>query len=303
MIEHLTLDDIANEIRMHRQLFTGSFLIVEGSTDSRIFENIKNSSCEIIIANSRDNALGIHQVLARENFPGYLVIVDADFDNIIGTQVTHDNLLHTDSHDIETMILQSLSLEKVLIEHGGKTKLDSFMTTKKIDIRSALLRVGIPIGCLRLFSKQKNLNLKFRTLNFKNFISYDLELCLTKLVECVKNCSNMHHLDTNEIIDNITVIANEKYNPWDLCCGHDLVKILSVGLLRLWGTNSDNQVKNEILEKDLRLAYDFRSFEPTRLFSSVKLWEYNNAPYSILGVNNNEKTNEQPIDSTKAALA
>ena len=83
MEEHLTSDSIASSIRMERSQFPGSFLIVEGGTDAKIYNNfIEDGKCQIEIAFSKENAIKIIEILNGDNFEGALAIVDADFDHL-----------------------------------------------------------------------------------------------------------------------------------------------------------------------------------------------------------------------------
>ena len=56
------------------------------------------------------------------------------FDILEGTVPLSQNLLFTDTHDLETMLLNSPALEKVLSEHGSETKINNFAK----DIRQTL---------------------------------------------------------------------------------------------------------------------------------------------------------------------
>ena len=70
-------------------------------------------------------------------------------------------------------------------------------------------------------------------------------------------------------------------------CGdetHDLVCILSVGLRSALGSNRASDVKPELLQKFLRVAYEAAFFFETQLSSSLLAWEAANQPFRVFPV-------------------
>ena len=123
MRESITPNRIANKIRLLRTQYTGSFLIAEGDTDTRVWENLVDSTkCCVENAFNKDNAVKVLNILEQANFAGVLAVVDADFDILEKTVPLSRNLLLTDTHDLETMLLKSPALEKVLREQYGSVK-------------------------------------------------------------------------------------------------------------------------------------------------------------------------------------
>lgn len=161
--QNLKPDRIANRIRLLRtqSQYTGSFLIVEGDTDARVWTNLVHSTkCRVENAYNKDKAVQVLNILEQGNFAGVLAVVDADFDILEGTVPLSPNLLFTDTHDLETMLLKSPALEKVLLEHGSEDKIKSFGK----DIRQTLLESAKIIGYLRWASLKFDYCLKFEDL-------------------------------------------------------------------------------------------------------------------------------------------
>ena len=119
MREFITPGRIANQIRMLRenpQWVSASFLMIEGYTDERIYKRfVDGGKCQIIVTHHKDNAKQALSMLENGRVAGVLAIVDADFDVLEGKLPASPNLLFTDAHDLETMILLSPALEHVLI--------------------------------------------------------------------------------------------------------------------------------------------------------------------------------------------
>lgn len=85
-----------------------------------------------------------------------------------------------------------------------------------------------------------------------------------------------------DIQTSINSLKHDSHDPWQVGCGHDLICILSIGLSKKWGSWNYNDVKPDILERELRLAYEESYFRKTQLSASIQKWEENNQPYQIL---------------------
>jgi hypothetical protein len=285
MRDDIAAVDIANEIRMARDVFSGTFLIVEGETaDLRLYGYyINRTLCRIIPSHgsdNKDNAIQALAILEGDGFAGVLAIVDADFWRLEGIQPDSPNLFITDTHDLETMVLKSPALEKLLIEYGSKGKIEKLTQNLGKTVCQILLDAGSPIGYLRLVSRLQSLSLCFRGLTFSRFVDdRELTLEVSKLVEQVKNKSQGLDLDANVLVKAMANVADDDHDLWDVCCGHDLVGILSLGLRKALGSHKANDVKRETLEKFLRAAYEVSYFIETRLCQSLKDWEARNRPF------------------------
>ncbi|RLG24840.1 hypothetical protein DRN85_06980, partial [Methanosarcinales archaeon] len=184
-----TVYTITNTARMMRTQYSGTILIVEGSTDSRVYGRlVSKTECRIIPAEGKEKAINALEMLEKDSFNGVLTIVDADFWKIEGVEPNNSNILLTDSHDLETMILYSDALDSVLSEFGSDPKI---MDLGK-PIRDILLESGLPIGYLRWLSSttKDNLSLKFKKLSFDKFVNKNtLIVNIDNLIEQAKTNS------------------------------------------------------------------------------------------------------------------
>lgn len=269
-----------------------SFLIVEGTDDKKFYEwYVENSKCDIQIPDGKENAIAILSALEKANFCGVLAIVDTDFDILNEMSSTSPNLLLTDTHDLETMILQSRALEKVLSAFGSEEKIQKFLERTGKEFRSVLLGLASPLGYLRWLSLRENLSLTFEGLKFEKFIDREtLVIDEGKLIRCVQALStaSKHKKSlTQSVTDNalhnkVQRIKHDSHDPWHVCCGHDLVHILSLGLRKAIGTT--NVTEPDLITQCLMLAYDTSYFTKTKLYLSIKDWEYANPPFIILSL-------------------
>jgi hypothetical protein len=268
----------ADQIRLRRDAFAGVFLIVEGHSDKLVYSNFVNSeTCEFVISDGKEQALNTIKILDNDKFTGVFAVVDADFDRLENNLPESPNILLTDDHDLEVMILKTPALEKVIKERGSEEK------TKDNNIREILLKIGQEIGYLRWISQKNNLSLRFEGLDFGKFIKKDtLEIDYSDLIKTIKDHSQKQSLVNQEIEEKIEILRNKEHDPSQVCCGHDIMQILSLALCKAWGTCKPTDVKAENLERDLRLAYEKSYFYQTQLYFLIQNWQNTNVPYQVL---------------------
>jgi Protein of unknown function (DUF4435) len=276
--ELITPAALANRVRQRRETYQGSLLIVEGASDAKFYGQIIDKACCQLLppAQNRDKAIKVLEIL--QEAPGVIAIVDKDFDELNGTLPDMPNLFFTDTHDLETMLLKSPALEKLLGEFGSEDKLAKF----ERNVRAVLLAAGSAIGYLLWVSLQDNLNLKFEGIDFPKFIdAATLTIDETKLIEEVKRKSQKPGLKTPELQQRLNCQKVPTHDQWQVCRGHDLINILAVGFRKVLGSNQPNEVTVEILERVLRVGYEQVYFQTTQLYVAIDKWQIDHPTYRI----------------------
>jgi 5S rRNA maturation endonuclease (ribonuclease M5) len=280
MKDQITPDSIANRIRLLRGDHEGVFLIVEGHSDKLIYERLVNKQeVRVTIASGKNNAIKALSILEKEdNFRRVVAVIDADFSRIEQQIPDSNNLFLTDEHDLEMMLIKSAAFDKLLKERGSEEKIKAFTE----DIRETLLKLGQEIGKLRWLSLRNKLDLKFEGLNFSKFIDKEkLSINIDELIISIKNHSQKLSLYEQQIKQDLSVISDENHDPWQLCCGHDFIGILAIALCKVLGTWNANDVKTEVLERELRLAYELSYFYQTQIYQLMVNWQSNHHPDQI----------------------
>ena len=258
-----------DEIVFRRSLYHGTFVIIEGSSDLKLYSRIVMEE-GIVIASNKAMAIEILENLNLENAQDVVAIVDKDFDELREILPQIPNLFFTDSHDLETLLIESPALDKVLNELGSIEKIKNLGQ----DVRDTLLKAGCSIGYLLWISLQDELQLKFEGIQYSSFLDKkSLVLDENNLIKEVRNKSNKPALNINDLQQRMNELKNLNHDRWQVCRGHDLVEILSFGLLQAFGSQKAADVKTEILERSLRLAYETSYFSQTKLYSALKEWE------------------------------
>jgi 5S rRNA maturation endonuclease (ribonuclease M5) len=280
MKDQITPDRIANSIRLLRGDHEGVFLIVEGHSDKLIYERLVNKQeVRVTIASGKNNAIKALSILEKEdNFRRVVAVIDADFSRIEQQIPDSNNLFLTDEHDLEMMLIKSAAFDKLLKERESEEKIKAFTE----DIRETLLKLGQEIGKLRWLSLRNKLDLKSEGLKFVKFIDKEkLSINIDKLIRSIKNNSQKPSLDEQQIKQDLSVISDENHDPWQLCCGHDFIDILAIALCKVLGTWNANDVKTEVLERELRLAYELSYFYQTQIYQLMVNWQSNHHPDQI----------------------
>ena len=146
-----TGDSIANEVLLVRDNYNGPVLLLEGETDVKFFcRFVENPEMQIISAWDKQNVLDAVDILESENkVLGVLGIVDADFGHVDGSLPASRNIVVTDVHDVEMLIIKTKAFSAVLREFGSKNKVSNWPT--KHGIRRDLMRKSIDYRTPPLF--------------------------------------------------------------------------------------------------------------------------------------------------------
>ncbi len=235
------------------------------------------------MTHNKSVAVTVLSILEKDKLPGILAIVDADFDLLEGKPPASPNLLFTDGHDLEIMLLQSSAFDHLLAELGSEEKIARFRQKCGKDLRFQLLELAMHIGYLRWISLRENLSLKFEGLDFDKFIDRErLTLDSVKLLRTVQSRSAKTILPDAASQQKIEQLKSDTHDALHICCGHDVIDILALGLRKALGNHNTQTVTRESIEMSLRLAYWPDSFFKTNLYASIKHWEDVNTPFVVL---------------------
>lgn len=277
MREYITSDDICNQISMERTVFDGTFLLVEGVTDERLFEKfVDKEHVQIIEAHSKDNVRhAVKDMKSSRKDEKVIGIIDADLDRLLGRKVKPP-LFHTDCRDMEMMVIRSNALDDVLDEYCERESLMKF-TESVGPVREALLSASYPIGLLMFISQTEGLNLSFKDLEFERFInSRTLSLNVDSMVDAVifnsKNC----RMGKKALVSRLGREAENLDDEWDAARGHDTVDILLLALKRNFGSFNSRNLNEGELGGALRLAFSDACFRSTELFANTDEWARTN---------------------------
>jgi len=276
--------EIANEVLLIRAKYKGPVLLLEGDKDVKFFYRfVENSEMPIIPAGGKEKVLDAVEILeADDDVQGFMGIVDADFGHIDSSLPESQNVIVTDDHDVEMMIIRTKAFDAVLRELGSTIKIRGF-PNQEDGIRDDLIQKALIIGHLRHLSVIDNLRLRFEGLNFEGFIKRkSLEVDQDKMLNNVFALTSNQCLDTRGISDKLSELVEEMNDdPYQICCGHDFIEIFSIALKRVLGSKTSKFTDPEVLGVALRLAYDSEDFRQTQLYADAGMWSKRNEGYDI----------------------
>ena len=270
--------DIVAEVEMSRTNFAGSFLLVEGASDSKFFRRyVGGDFTELVICSGKLPAVEAIDALNSRNFAGAVAVVDDDFDAVIGVPAAV-NLLKTDTHDLETLVLSSSALEYVLREKGDPTRIARFEDGAGTSVVDALIERASVFGRLRFLndgpmSFRAEMDKAFRPWKFFDAATWKLNHDALRLAYA--NAIGVSESDLDRLLGSIPQMP-----IWNLVHGHDALVILTIGLRQVLGAC---QCSEADLSSWLRLAYSKAEFDKTSLYASMVQWESSSVTFKLFG--------------------
>ena len=235
--------------------------------------------CSIQVANGKSHVVEVIAILDEGSFPGVVGVVDGDLDHVEGHTLRSRNLIMLETWDLEALLIKSPALDRLLVEFGSSEK----VADRPSHPREALISAALPIGCLRLHSRRSGLNLTFVGMQYARFVDRDsLQTDVRKMIREVRNRSQRPDLASEDAGRAIRDIQATMNDPWLVCCGTDMVAILSIGLRKVLGTKNANEVVPDVLRRSLRLAYERHDLVRSRLGRDLRGWADRNPGFRVL---------------------
>lgn len=266
---------LAAEIEMHRREHTGAFLVVEGNDDRRFWNRRTHPLCEVVDAEGKANVVGGLQRLSSRRVGGVLGLVDSDYDTFSDDHVPPADIVATDAHDLECLLCRSNALDAVLDELGDPAKIEQFRDDTGVEVRQALLERALVFGRVRLAATLWGETDVMPVINVTEFLPEETwEVDEEALIAAVaqRSCRTPSEWGTG-------IPELRAADPWFVARGHDMVKILRIGLTSVLGKAPPRE---KHVAGALRLAMSRQQLESTGLWTGIQQWESANRPYAIL---------------------
>jgi len=262
---------------MKRSYFGGSFLIVEGVTDCRLYGKFTDKDeCNIVVAHSKDNVrISVRESYLRRNDRKVVGIVDHDLDRLNG--IDHKPpVFATDCRDSDTVLMRSPALDGVLLEYADPDKLEAFVN-KYGEVRDAVVAACYPLGLLMYVSDKHDHELSFKDPDHSLFVDRKgLKVNIENMVDVILSNSPHSSVPKKDVAAQLNKELKEERDPWDVCRGHDMISVLAMGLREVFGSYNAKYVKAGEVGGALRLAYDKVTFRSTSLFRETSRWSSEN---------------------------
>lgn len=264
-----------NEIRLlsnHPTYKRSLVIILEGSTDIRLFRSLLNSDSVCLESvDGKNNLINVMKDLKDDSNISVIAICDADFDHInnLSSDREESNIYLTDVHDSETMLVDSPSLKSFIDEysnHSNHTEING-------QLKESVLSVAQEIGLFRLVNFNDKINLNMKRMNYNNFINInklnidlDKEQFLSDIINRSKNLKS--GIDKEYLFRRYQGERQLDHPVLQVCCGHDIANIVAMLYSQRWISCVQNINKDKV-ESALRLAYTIEHFKNTDLYSKI----------------------------------
>ncbi|MCK4667265.1 DUF4435 domain-containing protein [Candidatus Dependentiae bacterium] len=279
---------VSNKARLIRNRFKNSSIIfVEGEDDLRLFNKyITQDRCFILPAAGKETVIKIVDELEENKYKGIIAILDADFDNLLEIELSSDNLILTEEHDLEMMIFKVDKIfENIAAEYISREKLTEFIDQfekdelnykEKIEfLKRKIFQAGEFIGVVRFWNQNREgKRLRFSGIVFDDFIrlkNYDVDL---KDLIMSLNMNSFTKVDQNEVEGGIEKEQDKKYDFWNICSGHDIIDIVLVGVRNIFGYEKKaSRANHERMIEFIHASFTDEMFMATELYKKIKNWE------------------------------
>jgi hypothetical protein len=260
-----------NQVKMARASFSGFFVAVEGPSDKKLYSKLLNDGVSKVLAiGDKEKVLQFLKILSRDS--KVCGIVDNDYWPVT-TQRPYElrALFVTDTHDAETLIIRSQAFHDLIAECCDEDALASFLAKRGVDdLRDVLVEEASKIGTLRLVNDLKGCYLRFNQLHFEDIVDKEtLEIDIDALYDEIAEQSNVKV--SRETLRTWVEQCHQAddADPWILATGHDMVGILSVALKKKLSKSASQHAD---IEGKLRISFNDRHFEGTRLCKDLRNW-------------------------------
>lgn len=268
---------IANDVRLERAVYGGSFLLVEGQDDATVLERFcADDVCSIVVCLGKENVLDAVDELGAWGFDGALGLADRDFDRILAYRATKGDVVYTDENDLDLMILCSEALDKVLGTFGRREPVTGKVAMGGKVVREGVFSSASVIGRVRLVAQEQGWSLRFVGMKYRYLATNSYVIELESTVKHVYGRSK-RDVDATEEEVRAAVRARrvDDIEAKELCRGHDCVRVLGRGLKRAFGNSGqfNDEDGARTLEGILRVAYEWQYFMLSDLYRAMREWE------------------------------
>ena len=274
-------DSIVSDIRLrlcHPMAVGKVWLLVEGKTDSRVYQKMFSDNVVIIPTSGIYTLLAVLDTIEKETNQ-VIAIRDADFFHLENEQEKlPDHLFMTDCHDIEMMMIAcDEAFCSVLTTHTGMSRKDA------IAMRRTILSSIAFLGGIRWINSVFGLKLYLEKLPVSSNSFYDGKTMTLDDEKCVslvniRSKDKTREINTREIHQKIAGIS-DLYN---LCQGHDAMRALADNVTFLRHGLQEGPVHHDRdIAKGFIQAYRFSDFQQTRLFRNLLAWTKKYRQYYI----------------------
>lgn len=269
-----TPSEIVTEIIMSRE--KSPWLAVEGLSDQMMLRSRNFSRpVKIVVGYGWEGVRDILVEFFKEKSDAVLVgLVDRDYRDHCGCQISMASLVMTDMRDVENMMFNSSALSRVFSEYGSASKLP-VRADGKVDvdgIRDKIYSTAVQLGKFRIYCEQNSFGIGFREIDHKKFVcDRTLSLNVPAFLAHVnrknqgRSSLGMPDWTSSQLLSWSGSLGGNEF----VANGHDVMAIAALALRRLWGTRGGD-IDGQSMEGSFRIGYSDAELEGTVMWSELE---------------------------------
>lgn len=259
---------ILSEIRMMGAAFHGVHFLLEGEDDCKFWRHhLNRANVSLVNCGGRPNLLAAARQIEASGIAdavGVAGVYDPDFDRLSSIPPHSPRLLvPTDANDLETTLLNSPALARLLSECADSTLLAAFENSHGVTVAEHIERTSREFGRLRYLNSIAGYCVDFNRLSPYRFVSqtnWSLDLAGLKTAFAQQAALGLDTLEAQ-------LLAHcQDTAPWAYTQGHDATRILAQGLR---GTIGQRQMDEKGITELLRLAYTDTMLKQTAMHAAL----------------------------------
>ncbi|MGI9251571.1 MAG: DUF4435 domain-containing protein [Pseudohongiellaceae bacterium] len=246
--------------------------VVEGPSDLKFFQDVlAKDTTAIRPSGGKPDVIGIMNHFSKDH--RVIGLCDADFDHILSHPAYSSNLILTDAHDLEMMMIEAGATDSIT---GAFAKYDALKKLKK-NMVPATIEAALKLGNLRLLNEQHRVMLNFDGLSFEDFVivepdPFRLDVNVNTVLDQLFERSSSATKSKTEFSDMAFKSTASSYDKFQVCNGHDITEILSA--VSKNDVLSENKINSKRIQELLRVAYIAqKSFAGTKMYKSIQAFE------------------------------
>lgn len=275
--------------------FTGCHVFVESGCDCRFWKNYLNSNnTKLRACNGWSEVVdAVKKNIEEGNV--CLGIIDRDFRDYVNNYGDLPaNVLMSDEHDVEMMIIKSEGIGRVVNNFDPADHIEKFEKKESSTVLEIILNISDKIGLLKLIDRKEYLGLKLRKKgkgtefdlpDYENFLDKDGHyISDRKMIEYLVGWSINNKQKPRKSVDEILALYDlekaSQYDSYKLSSGHDVTHLIAHFI---WKYISGEKTNKDDLEKILRATFSLDSFSHTNIYGALSQWTIDNG---IIVLNN-----------------
>ncbi|MEN3212186.1 DUF4435 domain-containing protein [Methylorubrum populi] len=267
---HLSPESLAARLVAMRSGRKEVLLIVEGSEDISFYSNIFGvPRSSIVSCGGKERLQDLYGLIPHKGLDdGTVFIRDRDCEKISHQTTSGVLMLVTDFYDVEMHLLSGRLFARIISEYLS-ARLESIDVNK---IFSTLLESSAIIGALRLYSHEKELNLKFEGMSFDFIDPKTMNINSLELIRkvCARSAVNPgNHSEIKGFLENM--LADGRPHT-EIVRGKDLLELMHIALNRHCKCCDAKECKPELLGRILRIAAVPSDMKHASMWSRLAEW-------------------------------